>query len=69
MVVSDTVSYPDVYGALEDFRVRAGRPINVTVLTSAEVESRQRRNDSFLTRVLAQPKLWIIGSDDVLTLR
>lgn len=65
MVISDTVSYPEMYRVLEDVRPRLGRPLNVTILTRAEVESRQTRHDSFLTRVLAQPKIWIIGSDDV----
>jgi predicted nucleotidyltransferase len=69
MVISDTVSYPELYDILENVRSRLGRPLNVTILTSAEVASRRKRQDSFLTRVLAQPKIWIIGSDHVLDQR
>lgn len=68
MVISDTVSYPELYRVLEDVRARLGRPLNITVLSHADVESRQRNNESFLTRVLAQPKIWIIGGEDVFSI-
>ena len=62
MVISDSVRYPELYAALEPERARLGRPLNVTLIDTTEVESRRRDKNSFLTRVLEQPKIWIIGS-------
>ena len=64
MVISDVLRYPDLYAALESVRAVLGRPLNVTLLSRAEVESRQKDQDSFLTRVLEQPKIWLLGSTD-----
>lgn len=64
MVISDSVRYPELYAALEPERARLGRPLNVTLIDTTEVESRRRDKNSFLTRVLEQPKIWIIGSAD-----
>lgn len=64
MVISDLLRYPELYAALESVRAVLGRQLNVTLLSRAEVESRQKGHDSFLTRVLAQPKLWLLGSAD-----
>jgi hypothetical protein len=47
MVISDTVGYPELYRVLENVRTRLQRPLNVTILTSAEVASRRERQDSF----------------------
>ena len=68
MIVSDELGYSEIYAALEDVRARLGRPLNVTLLGRADVESRQNDQDSFLSRVRSQPKIWIIGSDDVFSI-
>lgn len=66
MVVSDTVGYADLYGALEALGIRLGRAINPTVYTRKQLAKRRREDTAFIRRVLEQPKVWIIGSDDVL---
>lgn len=63
-VVSDSVTYPDVFGALEEVAERLGRPINPTVYTSQELAKRIKEQNAFVTRVLAQPKVWIVGSEN-----
>ena len=68
MIITNSLRYADVYSTLEDARSRLVRPLNVTVLDSAEFKSRRTREDSFMTRVLAQPKIWLVGSEDVLTI-
>lgn len=67
MVVSDTVSYPDIYAALEPVGGRLGRAINPTVYSRQQLARRIKQGVSFATRVLNQPKIWVIGSEDVLT--
>ena len=63
MLLSDQVSYADTFAALEAASSRLGRKVNPTILTSKEFYKRVKAEESFLTRVLAQPKVWIIGGD------
>ncbi|MFF7058427.1 nucleotidyltransferase domain-containing protein [Achromobacter spanius] len=63
MLLSDDISYGDVFAALEDAGNKLGRPVNPTILTRKEFTKRVEAQESFLTRVLAQPKIWIIGAD------
>lgn len=62
-VVSDTVGYAELFGVLESASVQLGRPINPTVLTVVEFQQRIADGRSFVKRVMAQPKIWLIGSD------
>lgn len=64
MIVSDTATYPDLYAAVEDAAHRLSRTINPTIYTRSELARRINRHNSFLTKVLAQPKIWLIGDDD-----
>jgi predicted nucleotidyltransferase len=66
LVVSDDLSYQEVYPALETAEAALARKIDPTVLTRAEWQRRTARDDSFAARVLDQPKLFVIGSADVL---
>ena len=68
MLVSDELSYGDVFSVLEDVGVRLGRTINPTILTQHEFNKRVKRKEAFLTRVLAQPKIWLIGGEDDLSI-
>ena len=61
MLVSDDITYADVFGVLEEAGNRLGRPVNPTILTQLEFKKRLAAQESFLTRVLSQPKIWIIG--------
>ena len=42
--------------------------VNPTVYTAAEFSKRARTENAFVTRVLEQPKLWVIGSEHELPL-
>ena len=64
MVVSDTLTYADVFGVLEPVQVRLGRTINPTVYSRKELAQRVKKRTAFVTRVLAQPKIWVIGSEN-----
>ena len=67
MIISDSLTYGEVFGALERVTRTVGRKINPTVYTGAEFSKRARTENAFVTRVLEQPKLWVIGSEDDLT--
>ena len=68
MLISDDLAYPDLYAALEAVSRRLGRTVNPTIHTPQELARRIKRNEAFTTRVLAQPKLWLIGGEDALAL-
>jgi len=63
MIISDGLTYGDVFGALEQGTRAVGRKINPTVYTLAEFSKRARSENAFVTRVLNQPKIWVIGSE------
>lgn len=63
MVVSDTLTYADLFGALEEATGELGRRVNPTVYDRAELAERVSERNAFVTRVLAQPKFWLIGSE------
>ena len=64
MVVSDSLSYADLFGALEKAGKRLGRAVNPTIYTRQELAKRVKQHNAFVTRVMAQPKIWLIGSED-----
>src|SRR5258708_35527214 len=64
MIISDSLTYGDVFGGLERVTRAVGRKINPTVYTAAEFSKRARTENAFVTRVLEQPKLWVIGSEN-----
>ena len=66
MVVSDTLTYADLFAALEGAAAKLGRQVNPTVYSRAELARRIAEENAFVTRVLAQPKLWLIGDEHAL---
>lgn len=66
MLISDEIDYGELFSVLEEVSVKLGRPINPTILTREEFGKRLANRESFLTRVMEQPKIWIIeGSNDL----
>lgn len=63
MVVSDKLTYADVYGVLEAAGAKLGRTINPTVYSRKELARRMKEGSAFVKRVLEQPKVWVIGSE------
>ena len=67
MIISDTLQYADIFAVLEKVSQRLVRIINPTVYSSAEWNKRRQENNAFITKVMAGPKIWLIGDEDVLT--
>lgn len=67
MIVSDTVGYADVMQHLETSHQALGRTINPTIYSRHEWNARIHEENSFLMRVLAQPKIWVIGGEHELS--
>jgi predicted nucleotidyltransferase len=66
LVVSDVIDYSDLYEHLEQASEALGRVINPTLYSNLDFEARRERDNSFIVRVLQQPKIWLIGADETL---
>ena len=64
MVVSKTLSYGDMFTALEVAATRLGRSVNPTILSRKTLAKRVKDDNAFVKRVLSQPKIWLIGGED-----
>jgi predicted nucleotidyltransferase len=69
MVVSDALAYPELFTALEPAAATLGRTVNPTVYTPDELRHRVAHANAFVSRVLAGPKIWIVGDDRALAAR
>jgi len=63
MIVSSTLGYGEVFGALENATVSLGRKVNPTLYTPADWTKRMEQDSAFVTRVWQQPKIWLIGNE------
>ncbi|MBG9387745.1 nucleotidyltransferase domain-containing protein [Caenimonas sp. DR4.4] len=66
LIVSDALGYADVFSALENAADIVGRKINPTLYTHADLAKRMKQASAFTTRVMKQPKMWVVGSEDAL---
>ena len=68
MLVSDTLTYGDTILALQNVSAQLGREVNPNIFTPQDFAKRLREGGSFVSRVMAQPKVWLIGGPDDLAL-
>ena len=61
MLVGRELIYSDVMALLDSAEQKLGRTINPTLYTHSEFTKRRNSNQHFITRVMEQPKLWIVG--------
>jgi predicted nucleotidyltransferase len=66
MLIADKLDYTDVFAALKDAEMALARPVNPNLMTRAEWRRKRAQADSFAARIAAQPKLFVLGSDDEL---
>ena len=64
MIVSDDLSFPDVIKALTQAEGEIGRAINPSVQGRDEWRRKLSEAGGFLQRVMEQPRIYLIGSDD-----
>lgn len=66
VVISDDLAYADLFAALQEVERAIARPVSPTVLSPAEWRAKRARSDSFAASIAAQPKLFVIGTEDAL---
>jgi predicted nucleotidyltransferase len=64
MVIAAGLDYTDLFNALQPAEATLGRTINPNVMSPAEWR-RKRSEKGFVARVISQPRLYVIGADDV----
>lgn len=64
MIISDVLTYADVFPVLEDLSSQLGRSIQPTIYSKAELRNRVETDNSFIRRVLNQQKLWLVGEEN-----
>jgi predicted nucleotidyltransferase len=64
LVVSDSLGYGELFGALEDAGQTLGRTINPALYTAADFRARLQGDNAFINRVMQQPKIWLIGQEE-----
>ena len=62
--VLGAVNFSDVVGALSPLRDRLGRVVNPVVMSKADFAAQGAAKDRFVTRVMEEPKLFMIGAPD-----
>jgi predicted nucleotidyltransferase len=63
MIVSDTLGYADVMAALDPVIEGVGRAVHPTIYSRSQLAGRAADGNAFVAKVLAQPKLWIVGGE------
>jgi predicted nucleotidyltransferase len=63
-VVSESVAYSELMGALAEAGEELGRTINPSIYSPQDIKKKISEGNAFLTRVMEQPKIWVKGSDD-----
>lgn len=64
MIISDQLSYPELLASVAPIEANIGRPVNPTIYTTKEFKDKIQSYNSFVTRVITQQKIYLIGSED-----
>ena len=66
LVISDSVDHAEAFAALQPAEARLARRVNPTVYSPADWRKKRKEGNSFVVKVSAQPKVFLIGSEDAL---
>src|SRR5439155_1823903 len=58
------LGYQDLFEAVQSTEAVLARPVNPNVMSLAEWRIKRAKKDSFAARIAAQPRLFVLGSDD-----
>ena len=64
MIISDTLTYADIFSILEAPSKTLERAINPTFYTKDDWIKKQQSKNNFVLRVTQQPKIFFIGNED-----
>ncbi len=64
MIISDTLTYAEIFPLLEEPQKKLGRQINPTFYSEADWTKKQKSKNHFVLQVIQKPKIFIIGTED-----
>lgn len=64
LMIVGTVSFEAAVAAIQKPQTALGRPVNPVILRPGEFAAKRKAGDGFLARVLAEPKIMLIGALD-----
>jgi predicted nucleotidyltransferase len=62
MVIGDDLTYSDLYTAFQKAEGTLQRPVKPIFLSPEEWQTKVKQKNSFITNLMANPKIFIIGS-------
>jgi predicted nucleotidyltransferase len=66
MIISDKLTYAELFPLLEKAEAQLGRVINPTFYSQSEWTRKYRQRNHFITELTKQPKIFLIGTEDEL---
>lgn len=64
MLISEELTYPDLFTNISELENQLGRQINPTIYTGEEFRNKILSGNNFVSKVIEQPKIFLIGSED-----
>ena len=64
MIISDKLTYAKLFQLLSVAEEKLRRKINPTFYSNSEWEKKQREENNFVTQLIKQPKIFLIGTED-----
>jgi predicted nucleotidyltransferase len=64
LIIGNELAYANVYDALSVHESTLGRPVNPSIYSMQELRRKLTEDNAFVSRVLEQPKIFLLGSDD-----
>jgi predicted nucleotidyltransferase len=66
MIIGEQITYGDIFMALQNAEKTLQRPINPNLMTPDEWRQRRSNKSAFVTKILEQPKMFVLGTDNEL---
>jgi len=66
MIIGEQIAYGDIFIALQNAEKTLQRPINPNLMTPDEWKQRRSNKSAFVTKIIEQPKLFVLGTDSEL---
>lgn len=64
MLISDKITYPDLLVGFAELENQLGKKISPTIYSGKEFRNKRDLKNSFVTRIISQPKIILIGSEN-----
>ena len=64
MIISDSLAYPDLMAVIPEAESKLGRTVNLRLFSISEFSKKLGADSSFVQRVIKQPKIFLIGTEN-----